>query len=129
MNVTGWDLAEDIDRLKRETGGVILAHGGATFAGALIHNGLIDEYRLVIHPVAIGHGTGLRAPRAATARFDRSSQVSGWNRHPRLPTERGEPMTTLHFGLRGADLDRSLAFYTDVGYEVVGSVPETRWAT
>jgi lactoylglutathione lyase len=41
-----------------------------------------------------------------------------------LATER-EPMRTLHFGLRVADLERSLAFYTAVGYEVVGSVPET----
>jgi lactoylglutathione lyase len=32
---------------------------------------------------------------------------------------------TLHFGLRVADLERSLAFYTALGYEVVGSVPET----
>jgi lactoylglutathione lyase len=34
-------------------------------------------------------------------------------------------MRTLHFGLRVNDLERSLAFYTAVGYEVVGSVPET----
>ena len=34
-------------------------------------------------------------------------------------------MRTLHFGLRVVDLDRSIAFYTAVGYEVVGSVPET----
>jgi lactoylglutathione lyase len=34
-------------------------------------------------------------------------------------------MRTLHFGLRVRDLDRSLAFYTAVGYEVVGRVPET----
>ena len=34
-------------------------------------------------------------------------------------------MRTLHFGLRVADLDRSLAFYGAVGYEVVGSVPDT----
>jgi lactoylglutathione lyase len=34
-------------------------------------------------------------------------------------------MRTLHFGLRVADLQRSLAFYTAVGYQVVGSVPET----
>ena len=34
-------------------------------------------------------------------------------------------MRTLHCGLRVADLERSLAFYTAVGYEVVGSVPET----
>jgi lactoylglutathione lyase len=34
-------------------------------------------------------------------------------------------MRTLHVGLRIADLDRSLAFYTNVGYQVVGEVPET----
>ncbi len=34
-------------------------------------------------------------------------------------------MRTLHFGLRVADLNRSLAFYTAIGYQVVGSVPET----
>ena len=34
-------------------------------------------------------------------------------------------MRTLHFGLRVTDLERSLAFYTALGYEVVGSVPET----
>lgn len=34
-------------------------------------------------------------------------------------------MRTLHFGLRVADLEQSLAFYTAVGYEVVGTVPET----
>jgi lactoylglutathione lyase len=34
-------------------------------------------------------------------------------------------MRTLHLGLRVADLQRSLAFYRALGYEVVGSVPET----
>ncbi len=34
-------------------------------------------------------------------------------------------MRTLHVGLRVADRDRSLAFYTAVGYEIVGDVPET----
>jgi lactoylglutathione lyase len=34
-------------------------------------------------------------------------------------------MRTLHFGLHVAELQRSLAFYAAVGYEVVGSVPET----
>lgn len=34
-------------------------------------------------------------------------------------------MRTLHLGLRVADLDRSLAFYTAVGYEIVGRVPDT----
>src|SRR5215211_2618588 len=35
-------------------------------------------------------------------------------------------MRTLHFGLRVADVERSLAFYSAIGYEIVGSVPETR---
>src|ERR1044072_4122805 len=34
-------------------------------------------------------------------------------------------MRTLHFGLRVADRGPSLAFYTAVGYQVVGEVPET----
>jgi lactoylglutathione lyase len=34
-------------------------------------------------------------------------------------------MRTLHVGLRVADLERSLAFYTGLGYEVLGEVPET----
>lgn len=34
-------------------------------------------------------------------------------------------MRTLHVGLRVTDLDRSLAFYRAIGYEVVGTVPDT----
>src|SRR4051812_10295048 len=34
-------------------------------------------------------------------------------------------MRTLHVGLRVGDLDRSIAFFTALGYEVVGHVPET----
>ena len=34
-------------------------------------------------------------------------------------------MRTLHVGLRVSDRDRSLAFYTALGYQVVGDVPET----
>ena len=64
------DLAEDIDRLKREPGGVILAHGGATFVHALVGEELIDEYRLVIHPVVIGHGTGLFSALREPLRLD-----------------------------------------------------------
>ena len=34
-------------------------------------------------------------------------------------------MRTLHVGLRVADRARSVAFYTAVGYHVVGGVPDT----
>jgi lactoylglutathione lyase len=38
-------------------------------------------------------------------------------------------MRTLHIGLRVADLERSLAFYKGLGYEVLGNVPETELGT
>lgn len=38
-------------------------------------------------------------------------------------------MRTLHVGLRVADLERSIAFYTSVGYEVLGQVPATELGT
>lgn len=34
-------------------------------------------------------------------------------------------MRTLHLGLRVSDLDRSLTFYTALGYQVVGAVPDS----
>src|SRR3954451_8406574 len=38
-------------------------------------------------------------------------------------------MRALQIGLRVADLDRSLAFYTGLGYEVLGHVPETEFGS
>lgn len=54
------DLTEAITRLKQEhSGGYLLAQGGAGFARSLVKTGLIDEYRLVIHPVVLGSGEQL----------------------------------------------------------------------
>jgi dihydrofolate reductase len=53
------DLAEEIATLKKEPGGEIMAHGGAGFVQSLSRLGLIDEYRLVILPVALGNGLPL----------------------------------------------------------------------
>lgn len=50
------DLAEGIRQLKAEPGNPILAHGGSEFMRSLIATGLIDEYHLAIHPVALGSG-------------------------------------------------------------------------
>jgi lactoylglutathione lyase len=38
-------------------------------------------------------------------------------------------MKTLHVGIRVTDLERSLAFYAGVGYEVIGKVPETEFGS
>ena len=52
------DLVEAIRRLKRQrsSDGYLLAQGGTRFARSLVETGLIDEYRLVIHPVILGAG-------------------------------------------------------------------------
>ncbi len=59
------DLAEEILRMKAQPGNFILAHGGARFARSLVASGLVDEYRLGIHPVVLGQGqplfSGLRS--------------------------------------------------------------------
>ncbi|MGH3039052.1 MAG: dihydrofolate reductase family protein [Gaiellaceae bacterium] len=48
------DLSEEIGRLKREPGNDLIAYGGATFDQALSRLGLVDEYRLMIQPAALG---------------------------------------------------------------------------
>jgi dihydrofolate reductase len=53
------DLAEEISALRREPGGDIVAWGGASFVQAISRQGLGDEYRLVINPVALGNGLPL----------------------------------------------------------------------
>jgi len=58
--IASGDLAESVARLKQErSGGYLLAHGGVRFARSLVQTGLIDEYRLVIHPVVLGAGERL----------------------------------------------------------------------
>jgi dihydrofolate reductase len=50
------DLADEIATLRRQPGGEIIAWGGAGFAQSLSTAGLVDEYVLVIHPIAFGGG-------------------------------------------------------------------------
>jgi dihydrofolate reductase len=57
--VASGPLADEVARLKREASGPIVAHGGATFAQSLVQQGLVDEYRLLVHPVALGRGLPL----------------------------------------------------------------------
>lgn len=50
------DLVPEIQKLKSEAGGDLIAYGGAAFVSSLIKEGLVDEYHLFINPVAIGKG-------------------------------------------------------------------------
>ncbi|MEE1820329.1 dihydrofolate reductase family protein [Streptomyces sp. SP18ES09] len=49
-------LAEEIARLRAEPGEGEIAIGGATLAAEAGALGLIDEYRLMVHPVLVGGG-------------------------------------------------------------------------
>ena len=64
------DLAVEIAALKSESGGEVMAHGGAAFVQAPSRLGLIDEYRLVILPVALGNGQPLFKDLAKPLRVD-----------------------------------------------------------
>ena len=58
--IAAGDLADSVTRLKQEhTDGYLLAQGGVRFARSLVETGLIDEYRLVVHPVVLGAGEPL----------------------------------------------------------------------
>jgi dihydrofolate reductase len=45
-----------LDGLRREFEGD-LGVGGPNLAGQFVRRGLVDEYRLVVHPVVLGAGT------------------------------------------------------------------------
>ncbi|HEV2441626.1 MAG TPA: dihydrofolate reductase family protein [Steroidobacteraceae bacterium] len=61
------DLKDEITKLKAQHGKPIIAHGGSSFARSLVALGVIDQYALLVHPVALGKGqplfAGLSAPR------------------------------------------------------------------
>jgi dihydrofolate reductase len=67
LKKTGWNntrlvkrnIVEEIMKLKRKRGKEIGVLGSADLSSTLIHHGLIDEFRIMVNPVAIGSGTPL----------------------------------------------------------------------
>ena len=53
------DVPIQVAKLKEQYDGDILVYGSATLVDTLRQNGLIDEYRLMIHPVLVGSGKRL----------------------------------------------------------------------
>jgi dihydrofolate reductase len=57
--IPGDDLIAEVRRLKEQPGGDILIYGCGQLTDALRENGLLDEYRLWMHPVTVGEGQRL----------------------------------------------------------------------
>jgi dihydrofolate reductase len=50
------DVAGEVAKLKAEPGGDLLIYGSGDLVDGLTGHGLIDEYRLMVHPVIVGAG-------------------------------------------------------------------------
>jgi len=68
-DVASGDLAEEIAKLKAQRGKPIIAHGGVSFARNLVAKGLVDEFILLVHPVALGKGLPVFSELAAPTRL------------------------------------------------------------
>ncbi len=55
------DVAEEITKLKQQEGLNILVAGSGSLVHSLIRHDLVDEYRLLVHPVVLGTGRRLFA--------------------------------------------------------------------
>jgi dihydrofolate reductase len=55
----GDDVAEEITRLKEQPGKDISISGSPTLVRSLLEDGLLDELRLMVHPIVVGSGKRL----------------------------------------------------------------------
>ena len=53
------DVAEEITKLKQQSGKDISITGSPTLVRSLLQDGLLDELRLMVHPIVVGSGKRL----------------------------------------------------------------------
>jgi dihydrofolate reductase len=54
--IANGNFIDVIGQLKKQNGKDIIVYGGSTFVATLIKAGLIDEFHLLVNPVALGKG-------------------------------------------------------------------------
>jgi dihydrofolate reductase len=69
-------VEEEIPERKAEGGKDMVVFGGARIANSLIRERLVDEYRLTIHPVALGEGLSLMQGLPEPQRFEMVSATT-----------------------------------------------------
>jgi dihydrofolate reductase len=69
--VVAGSAAEEVRRLKADSGKDMVVWGSLTLADSLMREGLVDEYRLQVCPVVLGHGKRLFEDGLATQRLTR----------------------------------------------------------
>jgi dihydrofolate reductase len=57
--LAGANVEQQIKALKQDSGGDIITFGSPTLVQSLTNAGLVDEYRLLIHPVVVNYGKRL----------------------------------------------------------------------
>jgi dihydrofolate reductase len=53
------DVIEALERIKKQPGKAISITGSPTLVRSLLRAGVLDELRLLVHPIAVGHGKRL----------------------------------------------------------------------
>jgi dihydrofolate reductase len=57
--IEGGDIAEGVAKLKQEPGQDLVVYGGPALIRGLQEHDLVDEYRIMLHPVVLGKGGSL----------------------------------------------------------------------
>ncbi|MBO9154442.1 dihydrofolate reductase family protein [Chitinophaga sp. GCM10012297] len=80
------NVVEEVNKLKQQPGKDLVIFGSPGLAKNLMNLGLIDEYKLTLHPVILGQGISL---------FDSNTQMS--NLKLRESKTLGSGVVTLHY--------------------------------
>jgi dihydrofolate reductase len=70
------DIASAVRALTRQDGGYLLTHGSGDMVRQLLAAGLVDELRLVIHPVLLGRGKRLFGDNAQASTFTLAHSIT-----------------------------------------------------
>jgi len=57
--IVSGDVPQQLTEIKNDTDGDLVISGSATLVRSLLAAGLVDELRVLVHPIVVGHGARL----------------------------------------------------------------------